>query len=186
MDIAEARRLDETGCAATPEEEISHCATDGPIQAKVVGLAPQEVRERLLALEGAMYEQPQVEIETTHCFMRGIYARQIVIPKGVLATSKIHLFEHMALVPKGDIAVLADDGTIKRVKGPTMFVSPPGRKLLGYALEETIWIAIEPCVATEPEAAELELTAATFEEFMERKQALPEGEQSWPLLPQQL
>lgn len=144
---------------------ISHCATDGD------EIQPS-VRERVLELEAVMRAKPQVTVQTIHHFVPGLYAREIVIPKGVLATSKIHLYEHLSIVAKGDINVLMSDGTAKRIIGPAVFISAPGDKLLGYANEDTVWISIERCEAREPEQAERELVVETHEEFVAR---LPEG-----------
>lgn len=145
-------------------ELVSHCATDGD---------EIELRDRVLELEKVLARHPnQVEIEVKHYFVNGMYAREILIPKGVLATSKIHLFEHFSIVPKGDISVLTADG-VKRIVGPAVFQGSAGVKLLGYAHEDTIWISVEPCQATDPEEAERELVVDTHEQFLLSKKEPP-------------
>lgn len=136
------------------------------------------IEQRVLALEAIMREQgTPIEIVPVHYFAPGLYAREILIPKGTLATSKIHLFEHIDIISKGEISVLTDEG-MKRIKAPATFVSKPGLKRIGYAHEDTVWVSIIACNETDPEKAEKLLVVDTQEEF----QAAIEGG-TWPLLP---
>jgi hypothetical protein len=119
-----------------PEPEcadIVATVTD-PIQDK-------SVREKLAYLEQEMKKCPQVEIKVMHHFSKGVYAREIFIPKGTLLTGKIHKTEHMNIISQGDISVLTENGP-KRVKAPHTMVSPPGTKRAGYAHEDTVWTTI--------------------------------------------
>ncbi len=102
---------------------------------------PLAVRERIAALETAMFEAPQVEIETRHYFSDGIYAREIVIPAGVMLTGKIHAFEHINVVSKGSISVLTENGA-RRIEAPCTFIAAPGTKRVGFAHEETVWTTL--------------------------------------------
>lgn len=134
--------------------------------------------EKVLAIEAVMREKgTPIVIEARHYFAPGLYAREITIPKDTLATSKIHLFEHIDIISKGEISVLTDEG-MKRIKAPATFVSKPGLKRIGYAHEETVWISIIACNETDPEKAEKLLVVDTQEEFL----AAIEGGM-WPLLP---
>lgn len=136
------------------------------------------VREKVLAIEAMIRERSEViTIEARHYFAPGLYAREITIPKDTLATSKIHLFEHIDIISKGEISVLTDEG-IKRIKAPATFVSKPGLKRIGYAHEETVWTSIIACNETDPEKAEKLLVVDTYEEF---RTAIEGG--TWPLLP---
>lgn len=140
--------------------------------------SPEVLRQKVLAIEALMREQgTPVEIVPKHYFAPGLYAREITIPKGTLATSKIHLFEHIDIISSGEISVLTDEG-MKRIKAPATFVSKPGLKRIGYAHEDTVWISIIACSETDPEKAEKLLVVDTQEEF---KAAIEGG--TWPLLP---
>ena len=123
------------------------------------------IRERILYLEDAMKQSPhQVEIEPTHYFAKGLYAREITVPKGTLLTGKIHKAEHFNIVSKGDISVLTEDGP-KRVQAPFFMVSRPGTKRVGYAHEDTVWTTIHACTETEIEKIEAELIADDYDAF---------------------
>ncbi len=91
-----------------------------------------------------MFDLPdQVDLDelTTHHFAPGVYARELFIPKGVVLTGKIHKTEHINIVSQGKIAVATEDGQ-KIIEAPCIFVSKPGTKRAGYALEDTTWITI--------------------------------------------
>ena len=120
------------------------------------------VRDNILALERSMLEQPQVEIEPTHYFADGIYAREIVIPAGTLLTGKIHRTRHLNIVSKGKIAVVTEDGQ-KIIEAPCTFVAEAGTKRVGLALEDTVWTTIHASQETDLEKLETELIAPSFE-----------------------
>ena len=127
--------------------------------------APVSDREKVLQMEALMRESPeQIQIEPVHYFAEGLYAREITIPKGTLLTGKIHLFEHINIISKGDISVLTESG-VNRIKAPAILISRPGIKRIGYAHEETVWTTIHACDEKDAESAEKMLVVDTFEEF---------------------
>lgn len=123
------------------------------------------VREKILALEAEMCKEEQVVIKPVHYFAKGLYAREIFIPKGVLLTGKIHRTEHLNIISKGDISVVTEEGT-KRIKAPFTMISQPGTKRVGYAHEDTVWTTIHATGETDIDKIEHELIAPTYEDFM--------------------
>ena len=131
-----------------------------------------DLRSKVLALEAAMFEMPQLKIEPVHYFAEGLYAREITIPKGCTLTGKIHLFEHLNIISKGDISVMTEDG-IKRIKAPATIISKPGIKRVGYAHEETTWTTIHACTETDVDKIEDVLVVDSYEQFaLKQKEAL--------------
>lgn len=127
-------------------------------------IQPIVTRGKILALEDAMRQMPQVEIPPVHYFSKGLYAREIFIPKGTLLTGKIHKTEHLNIISKGDISVVTEEGT-KRIQAPFTMVAKPGTKRVGYAHEDTVWTTIHATEETDLEKIEHELIAPTFEDF---------------------
>jgi hypothetical protein len=123
---------------------------------------PVPTRAKIVALENELKKMPQVEIRTTHHFAKGLYAREIFIPKGVLLTGKIHRTEHLNIISQGDISVVTEFGT-KRVQAPYIMVAKPGTKRVGYAHEDTVWITVHGTEETDLEKLEQELIAPDFE-----------------------
>lgn len=124
---------------------------------------PATTRERLDALESELRKHPQVEIEPRHYFAKGLYAREITIPRGTLLTGKIHTTQHINIISQGDISVLTEHGP-KRVKAPCTLISPPGTKRAGYAHEDTVWTTIHanPNDLTDPDELEAVLITPVY------------------------
>jgi hypothetical protein len=99
------------------------------------------LRNQIATLETRIKELPQLEIRETHHFSKGVYAREIFIPKGTLLVGKIHRHENLNICSQGDASVLSTDGAA-RVKAPCTLVSQPGAKRVIYAHEDTVWTTI--------------------------------------------
>lgn len=97
-------------------------------------------RDKMERLESEMRKNVQVELETRHYFAKGLYAREIVIPKDTLLTGLIHKFEQINIC-SGDITIVTDEGNV-RLTGYHTVVSPPGTKRAGYAHDDTVWTTI--------------------------------------------
>lgn len=87
---------------------------------------------------GALKEQ---EMTLINHFAKGVYARELHIPKGTVLVGKIHRYECINIMLTGDITVYSDDGE-KRISDPFIAVSPPGTQRAGIAHEDTVWICI--------------------------------------------
>lgn len=93
--------------------------------------------DELEAVMAANY--PAVDCPLTHVFTEGLYAREIFLPAGSLATSKIHKTEHPFIVSKGKILVSIDKGDWVQLEAPYMGVTKPGTRRVVYAIEDTVW-----------------------------------------------
>ncbi len=89
-------------------------------------------------LERQMLELPQAECPVVHHFGPGIYIREVTLRAGVLAIGHAQRFEHLNIVLAGAVAMVGDDGQIKVLRAPLIFVGKPGRKV-GYVIERTVW-----------------------------------------------
>lgn len=137
---------------------------------------PLELRENIEQLEQAMFQMPshQIKIEPKHYFSFGLYAREILIPKGTVLTGKIHKTEHINVISKGDISVLTEQG-IKRIKAPCTIVSPPGTKRVGYAHEDTVWTTFHATEETDLDKLEAQLIAPDYKDIASYDPQLLEG-----------
>lgn len=124
----------------------------------------KDIREKLARLELALQSGDTLDLPVMHHFSRGVYARELFIPKGTVIVGKIHKFSQINIVSKGEISVLTEDG-IKRVKAGDTIVSGPGIKRAGYAHEDTLWTTIHGTNETDIERLEDELIAASFEDY---------------------
>lgn len=110
-------------------------------------------REQIEALERHIKQLPQVEVRTRHYFAQGLYAREILIPAGMVLTGRVHKTEHLNIVSQGDITVWTEEG-MKRVQAPFTLVSQPGTKRVGLAHADTVWTTIHACMETDLEQVE--------------------------------
>lgn len=99
------------------------------------------MRERVERLEASIEQMPQVECPVEHFFAPGIYARVMTIPAGVTLTGAAHKTEHLNIVLRGHIAATTLED-VRELKGGAIFVSQPGTKRAGVAVEETVWITV--------------------------------------------
>ncbi len=124
------------------------------------------VREKVNILENEMRKQPQIDLEVKHHFSYGIYARELFIPKGVMLTGKIHKYEQLNVLAKGDISVLVDD-RIVRIKAPFTIVSKAGTKRIAIAHSDCIWITIHGTNETNLDKIEEYFIAQNEKEYLE-------------------
>ena len=100
-------------------------------------------RDKMTIMEAAMMAMEQVELETNHYFADGTYTRELLIPAGTVLTGKIHRNSCINILAKGKIKVVTDDAQYE-IEAPYTFVSSPGAKKAGYAIEDSVWINVHP------------------------------------------
>jgi quercetin dioxygenase-like cupin family protein len=86
-------------------------------------------------LQAEMSKLPQVEQHTEHFFADGMYGRLVFSPAGTVIVGKEHKTEHFYIVLSGLVRVTTPDG-IQDVRGPKVFVCPPGTKRAVLVLED--------------------------------------------------
>lgn len=94
-------------------------------------------RDSVLALEAAMREMPQVELQTDHYFADGMYARVLFRPAGTLIVGKVHKREHFYIVARGKVQIGKEV-----LEAGTVIVSKPSTKRAVYALEDSICLTV--------------------------------------------
>ena len=93
------------------------------------------------ALEAHMLTCKQVDIPPEESIANGMYTRRIKIPKDTLLTGRVHKFPYVDIMLCGDIVIGKPEGT-ERLIGHNVCDGAPGRKRIGYALEDTEWITV--------------------------------------------
>lgn len=129
-------------------------------------MSKTEVRDFITELESMVAAEEQIEIPVTNHFSKGVYAREIFIPKGSFIVGKIHRFENLNILSKGDMSILSIEGSA-RIKAPFTIVSPPGVKRVAYAHEDCIWTSIHGTNETDLEKIEEEFIVKTYDKLEE-------------------
>lgn len=131
--------------------------------------------EQLARLETAIRCSGTVrELSVFHHFSKGIYARELHIPKGTVLVGKIHKHPNLNIISKGDISVLTDSG-IQRLGLGTHLVSCAGIQRAGYAHEDTIWTTIHGTDETDLALIEAHFIAQNEAEYLAFCQSLTTG-----------
>ena len=99
------------------------------------------LREKVEVLQAEMLKYPQAELETRHYFADGMYAREVVRPKGCLIVGKVHRKEHFYIITKGKIRVTTPEG-VKDIEAPAVLVCQPGTKRAVLALEDSVCMTV--------------------------------------------
>ena len=99
--------------------------------------------EAVELIESHMLGLPQVECPVVHHFGPGVYIREVTLPAGALAIGHAQRYDHLNIMIKGAVVMADEQGQIKTLRAPLIFVGNPGRKL-GYVLEETVWQNVYP------------------------------------------
>jgi len=100
-----------------------------------------EIRQKVFAMENLMRQYPQIELKVIHHFSKGVYARELHIPAGVILTGEIHKFENLNILSKGRIEVLTEKG-MQEVEAPFTVVSPAGTKRIARAITDCVWTTV--------------------------------------------
>lgn len=129
-------------------------------------LAIKNRKAAIMQLEADMAKQPQVELPVRHIFSNGVYARELLIPAGVMLTGKIHKYECLNVMAYGKIIVNSDEGGEVLLEGYNIMTSPPGLKRIGLALEDTLWTTFH-AVGDETDVDKLELMLTVPDENTE-------------------
>jgi quercetin dioxygenase-like cupin family protein len=117
------------------------------------------------AYEIQLKQFEQIDLPVKHYFSKGVYARELFIPKGAILTGHIHKYENLNIMSKGDMSILTENGVI-RVQAPYTIVSPPGTKRLARAHEDTIWTTIHGTEETDLEVIEEKFIAHSNAEYI--------------------
>jgi hypothetical protein len=106
-------------------------------------LAPREaLRARIYALEAALLEAPQTDCPVVHHYAPGVYVREMHVPPFTVLTGAVHKTEHLAMLVKGRIEVLTEDG-LQVLEAPCTLLSRPGIKRVGRTFEEgAVWSTV--------------------------------------------
>ena len=129
-------------------------------------LSRDTARQKVQALELFLKEQPQVDLKVFHHFSKGVYARELHIPAGVILTGEIHKFTNLNILSKGKIQVLIGD-VVQEIEAPFTVVSPAGTKRIARTLTDCVWITIHGTDEVDLDVIEHTFIAKSEQECLE-------------------
>jgi hypothetical protein len=110
----------------------------------------------IMELQTELAKMPQAEMPLKHHFSPGVYAREILIPAGTTAVSKIAAMECLLILAKGDLSLTTSEGT-ERFHAPWVLKTPPGVKRIMHTHEDTTLISIHATNETDLAKIEAEV-----------------------------
>ena len=121
---------------------------------EIINNAPS--RDEIDRLQTEMVKMPQVELQTEHYFVPGMYCRRVFRPAGTLIVGKVHKRPHFFLCAKGEIIAWTENG-MKKLQAGDVVECKPGTKRVTLATQDSIGVTIHKTEETELEKIELEL-----------------------------
>ncbi len=114
--------------------------------AKKQSITQQDICRMQDYIQDVIAQDPtaEVELKYTHYFADGIYGRVMHCPAGSWVIGKPHRTQHLCVLLKGRLAVTADDGSIKELSAPSVFVAEAGAKKAAYVIEDLEFMNIHP------------------------------------------
>ncbi len=125
-------------------------------------LNPAEFRVRVLALEDACRDLPQIETVLRHHFAPGLYVREAVLPAGSLVIGKIHRHQHFVQLVSGTATIVTEHGA-QTYTGPALWTSEPGAKRVVFSHTETTFLTFHPSDETDLDKLEDTIIAPSYE-----------------------
>ena len=110
-----------------------------------------------------MKKLPQLDAPLKHHFSKGVYAREIFMPKGMLIVGKIHRTKHLNIVSQGKCIVVTPTRRME-IEAPYTFESSEGEQKVVYMLSDVIWTTIHLTNSTDLEVIEEECIAKEYDE----------------------
>ena len=83
----------------------------------------------------------ETEGAVTHDFADGQYIRKIVMPAGLLVTTKIHAKNHPYFILSGKVSIYSDKG-VDHIEAPHHGITEAGTKRVLYVHEECTFITV--------------------------------------------
>lgn len=136
--------------------------------------AERSMRAKVVEIEDIMRTSMQcIDLPVFHHFAKGVYGRELFIPKGTVLTGKIHKHANLNVLVCGDLSVLTEAGIV-RVRPPFITVSPAGTKRIAYAHEDSIWLTVHGTDETDVGRIEEQFIAQSEAEYLDFCRALEE------------
>lgn len=105
----------------------------------------QTVSEQFKDLQGTF----EVDLGTQHHFSSGVYAKQMMLPKGYFAVSHAHNYDHLSILSTGEVIVKTDSKET-HYTAPACITIEKGVHHSITALQDAVWFCIHATEETDP------------------------------------
>ena len=106
----------------------------------------------------------KAECPVTHRFTKGLYLREIFMPKGSRVIGKIHAAEHFNVVLTGKVTVITVDGK-EEITAPHTFISKAGIQKVVIVHEDCTWQTLHVTDKTSIDEIEKEVIVDSYDKI---------------------
>jgi quercetin dioxygenase-like cupin family protein len=106
----------------------------------------QTINEQFKKLKGTF----EVDLGTKHHFSSGVYAKQMMIPKGHFVVGHAHTYDHLSILASGTVIVKTDEDTQVYVAPACITIQKHVNHLI-TAVEDAHWFCIHATTETDPD-----------------------------------
>lgn len=101
--------------------------------------ALKQMHKRIDELEATIVDNLKlIDVPVKHLFTKGMYIREVRIPKGSIVTSKIHKTEHPFTISKGKVRVMID-GVWEELCAPYTGITPKNTRRVVMVMKDVVW-----------------------------------------------
>ena len=129
-------------CSTAPPGHLRQTLKNDRTHGGPVSEIAESTRGGVAALQAAMAQFQQIELDTGHYFADGMYCRTVAQPAGALVVGKVHLREHFFMVLRGSVAVIQDGAERRVYEAGSVIVSAPGTKRALLAIEDCLYLTV--------------------------------------------
>ena len=97
-------------------------------------------------------------IGITHHFSSGVYAKECLIPSGLILTQHKHAFDHLSILASGT-AMITVEGVESIKVGPVAITIEAGKEHSVRSITDVAWFCIHATDVTDPEKVDESLIA---------------------------
>lgn len=90
----------------------------------------------------------EVDLGIQHHFSSGVYAKQMLLPKGYFAVSHAHKYDHLSVLASGKVIVTTDDSEHTYI-APACITIEKHKNHSVTALEDAVWFCIHATEETD-------------------------------------
>jgi quercetin dioxygenase-like cupin family protein len=91
----------------------------------------------------------QIDRDTVHHFSSGVYAKQMFLPKGAVALTHKHKYDHLSILAQGAVVLETPEGR-QLYRAPVAVTIRAGVAHGIMALEDSVWFCIHATDETDP------------------------------------
>jgi len=83
----------------------------------------------------------EIDLNISHHFSDGLYARKMLLPAGHFAVTHAHEYDHLSILAAGRVTVEVD-GEVQELRAPACINILAGKHHEIIALEDAVWFCI--------------------------------------------